>query len=139
MGLPLIWTAMLTQYAIRSEPDREAMQQRYLDVPEYMPRGALLEFSPTHWVEHPKRDRIPSPVIEGWVVRPMFYFPAWSCGRPEPKTKLLMHRPGCVPRIQMTQYEKVGALISLVALLALLMQGGIRKRLQLFHRRLAMT
>lgn len=138
MALPLVWSGILTQYAIGSAPNHNALQ-RHIDVSEYLPRGAQLEFSPTHWLEHPKRGRIPPPVIKEWVVRPVFYFPAWSCGHPEPKTKLLMHRPGCVPQIQMTQFEKFGALISLAALLALLMRGRLRRQLQRFHGPLAAT
>lgn len=133
MALPLVWTAISTQYQPPVPdpyaPHRDAVQQRYVDVSEYLPPGAQLEF-PTHWVDHPKRGRIPPPIVEGWVVRPVFYFPAWSCGRPEPKTKLLMHRPGCLPKIQMTHFEKLGALISLVALLALIMRGAIGKKLE---------
>lgn len=120
MVLPLAWMLVLTQLPTGPAPDRAAVERRHVDVAEYLPPGAKNKPSPTHWYDRPRQGRIPRPAMEGWIVEPVFYFPAWSCGRPEPATKLLMHRPGCNPRIRLTTYEIIGGLISFAALLVLL-------------------
>ena len=66
---------------------------------------------------------LPPPQGPGKVVEPHFYFPAWSCGEMHPQTKLLMHNPGCNPRIIWTREEIVGALITLLSLAALAWLG----------------
>jgi uncharacterized membrane protein len=129
MALPLVWAAVLTQAPRANAPDRAAVEKRYIDLTENLPPGAKTGKSPRHWYENPREGRIPPPKVEGWVVEPVFYFPAWSCGQVEPNTKLLMHRPDCAPRIRATGYEKLGGLVSLAALLFLLVQLG-RKRLR---------
>ncbi len=63
------------------------------------------------------RGRIPPPEVAGMIVRPVFYFPRWSCGEPEPRTKLLMHRPDCSPRPVVTGWEKGALALSLLSLL----------------------
>ena len=127
--LPLVWTGVLTQLPRGPAPDRVAVERRYVDVTEYLPPGAKNKPSPTHWYQQPRQGRIP-PKVEGWIVEPVFYFPAWSCGQMEPTTKLLMHRPGCIPRIRQTAYEKIGSLISFATLLILLFQLAQEKRRQ---------
>jgi hypothetical protein len=57
------------------------------------------------------------------VVEPKFYFPAWSCGVPEPETQLLMHRPDCQPHLQWTLAERLGGAISVLFALVLLTVG----------------
>jgi hypothetical protein len=61
------------------------------------------------------------------VVEPIFYFPAWSCGAPEPRTQLLMHRPDCQPRLVWTLPERIGAAIS-AGFALLLLAFGLRSR-----------
>ncbi len=63
--------------------------------------------------------RIPPPRVPGMIVRPTFYFPRWSCGEPEPRTKLLMHPPTCTPEPIMTGWEKAGLGLSLLSLLGI--------------------
>jgi hypothetical protein len=65
------------------------------------------------------KPRVPPPSVPGKIVEPHFYFPAWSCGKEEPRTQLLMHEPSCRPTIAWTWSEKLGAMVSLVAALAL--------------------
>ena len=120
VALPLIWTGVLLRFPHDPGPHRIALEQRHLDVAEYLPPGAKDPANWKAWVEQPRQGRIPLPEIEGWIVRPTFYFPGWSCGQPEPRTRLLMHRPGCDPQLRPTTPEKIGAAISLVALLILL-------------------
>ena len=110
-------------------PDRADVEQRHVDVREYLPAGTARDGGHRHWLEHPRDGRIPPPVVKGWIVEPFFYFPAWSCGQPEPRTKLLMHRAGCEPRLKLTAYETIGGLVSLAALLVLLIFGRARRQL----------
>jgi hypothetical protein len=128
LALPLVWMGVLMQVPRANAPDRAAVEQRHLDVREYLPAGTPRDGGHRHWLEHPRQGRIPPPSVKGWVVEPFFYFPAWSCGQPEPSTKLLMHRPGCEPRLGMTSYERIGTLVSLLALLVLLFQLMLAKR-----------
>jgi uncharacterized protein (TIGR03382 family) len=98
------------------------------DVPEYLPPGVLnraLDVSAVQ--DHLVPYRNP-PSISGKVVEAHFYFPAWSCGTAEPRTKLLMHDPSCTPKIVRTKPEKLGAAISLAALLLLAGAALVRRR-----------
>lgn len=127
IALPLVWTVVSTQFPHGPAPSRFEMEQLHVDVAEYLPKGTKTRPNPTHWYQRPREGRWPPPAVEGWVVEPVFYFPSWSCGREEPKTKLLMHPPGCEPRIQLTIYEKIGGFVSLLALLALLIAWARRR------------
>jgi hypothetical protein len=65
------------------------------------------------------------------MVKPVFYFPRWSCGEPEPRTKLLMHRPDCRPEPVMTGWEKGGLALSLLSLLLVTgLAVGARRRVR---------
>lgn len=91
------------------------------DVAEYLPRGAQ-GGTPIFPTPAELRERAePLPVRPGWVVKPLFYFPAWRCAVPEPVTKLIMHRPDCEPELVRLPIEKTGFVISLAALVLLLL------------------
>ena len=128
MALPLGWMVAITQLPRDPTPDPVEIEELRVDVSEYLPPGAKNKPSATHWYRNPREGRIPPPRVEGWVVKPVFYFPSWSCGQPEPKTKLLMHRPECVPEIELTIYEKIGGLISVAALIVLLLHQALARR-----------
>ena len=103
----------------------EQLQARYPDVEEYLPRGVIALDDTDAKLDDVVKGRIPPPKVPGMIVEPTFYFPAWSCGTVHEPTKLLMHEPGCTPRIVWTREEWVGALVSLIALLCL---GGLALR-----------
>ncbi|MDP9421416.1 MAG: 6-pyruvoyl-tetrahydropterin synthase-related protein [Pseudomonadota bacterium] len=127
IGLPLAWAVVVTQLAGGLSPNRGEAIRRHIDVAEYMPPGVQQEDRRVPWLDEPRAGRIPPPAVEGWIVRPTFYFPAWSCGQPEPRTKLLMHRPSCTPRLELTAYEKIGGLISLLSLLIIIAQSVVMR------------
>lgn len=128
LAVPLLWSAVLASTPHEPGPDRLAVEQHHLDVTEYVPPGALQPDDTAPWLASPREGRVPAPEVPGWSVQPTFYFPAWSCAVPEPKTKLLMHRPDCRPQLRMTPQEKIGAAISLAALLALVTAFAMKLR-----------
>lgn len=134
LSLPLLWTTILIMTPHEAGPDRAAVVNRHLDVVEYLPPGTTRSAEGRPWLETPRAGRVPPPVHDGWVVEPIFYFPSWSCGVPEPQTKLLMHRPDCTPRLIWTDQERIGGAISLVALLSLVACGLISRRRRLLAR-----
>jgi hypothetical protein len=89
------------------------------DAYEYLPKGVIQPGQTSTTLQEVLKPRVPPPNVPGNVVEPHFYFPAWSCGKEEPRTQLLMHEPSCRPTIAWTWSEKLGAMISLVAALAL--------------------
>lgn len=107
----------------------DLLAARHPDVPENLPPGPRPYSWPSRWaLDLAQRHR--APVRQGEVtVEPVFYFPAWrvACaGRdvaafPDPATGLLAHRGSdCARRLGWTGAEKIGAAISLIALLLLL-------------------
>jgi hypothetical protein len=106
----------------------DLLAARHPDVPENLPPGPRPYSWPSRWALD-LAARHPAPVRQGEVtVEPLFYFPAWrvTCaGRdaaafPDPATGLLAHRgTGCATALGWTGAEKIGAAISLVALLLL--------------------
>lgn len=120
--LPLALTAALYRLPPPSKPLTSYLD-RHRDVAEHLPRGFLERPGET-----PRPDEIARRIEgvrapPGWVVRRTFYFAAWTCAVPEPRTKLVMHRPDCTPRLERLPAEKIGALLSLAALLALVLLG----------------
>jgi hypothetical protein len=104
------------------------LAQRHPDVPENLPPGARPYSWPSRWaLDLAARHR--APVRQGEVaVEPVFYFPSWrvTCAGqavetfPDPATGLLAHGgTGCRATLEWTAPEKVGAAISLLALLLL--------------------
>lgn len=107
--------------------DLEGLRARHPDAYEYLPKGVMKPGQTSATLNEVLSTRVPPPAVNGMVVEPHFYFPAWSCGREEPRTQLLMHRPSCSPVIVWTNAEKLGGLISLMGGL-LLIGVGMRRR-----------
>jgi hypothetical protein len=105
-----------------ADHDIAFLRTHHPDVIEYLPPGVI---APGHNDVAWSRLRLPQ--VPGMVVEPTFYFPAWSCGVPEPKTQLLMHRPDCRPRLTLTLPERIGAAIS-AAFALILLALGLRAR-----------
>ena len=95
--------------------DVAALRANHPDVPENLPRGVVRPGTRDDTLLTDLRAPDPLPAVPGMVVEPTFYFPAWSCGEPEPRTKLLMHPPDCTPRLVRTWEEHLGLLISVAA------------------------
>lgn len=105
------------------------LAERHPDVPENLPPGV----GPPGWPSRRALELAVShrvPLRQGGVtIEPVFYFPAWrvTCAGGEvetfadPATGLLAHDgAGCTRALVWTGAEKIGALISLLALAALL-------------------
>lgn len=113
-----------------SAPNGErAMQERHPDVPENLPPGDRPYTWPSRWaLEVAATHR--QPRFDGrTTVEPVFYFPAWQvecAGRPvptfpSPDHQLLAYAGrGCSRSLVWTSPERIGALISLFALIALI-------------------
>ena len=105
------------------------LAERHPDVPENLPPGQRPYSWPSRWgLDLAERHR--APIREGEVtVEPVFYFPAWrvtcaggaeAAAFPDPATGLLAHRgTGCTRALAWTGPEKIGAAISLLALILL--------------------
>jgi hypothetical protein len=120
--IPLALTAAVYRLPPHSSP-LSSYLERHRDVAEHLPRGFLERSGDT-----PRPDEIARRIAGaraplGWVLRRTFYFPAWTCAAPEPRTKLIMHRPDCTPRLERLPVENIGALLTLAALLALILSG----------------
>lgn len=102
-----------------SQADVKMLTTLHPDVVEYLPPGLV---PPLGAGDNFSLDRIRSspPAVPGMVVSTRFFFPAWSCGLPEPSTKLLMHAPDCLPTLRWTPAEIAGNWISLLAAAVLL-------------------
>jgi len=108
----------------------EWVKSHYPDVPEYLPRGERPYSMPSIWAIELGSDLRAATRQNGVTVEPVFYFPSWrvKCeGRsvqtfPAQDTRLLAFRgDACSRSLGFTSAEIVGALISLVALGALMM------------------
>jgi hypothetical protein len=120
-ALPLALSLTLLPGVAVPIGDVDALRASHPDTYEYLPRGVIRPSETNVHLSNVLRDRIPPPHVPGMVVEPKFYFPAWSCGVPEPRTQLLMHKPGCAPAIRWTLPEWIGAAISLASILLLLL------------------
>lgn len=130
-ALPLLVSASLLPGLGTPPSDLNRLKSVHPDVREYLPKG-VLETQPHVLLKDVLATRVPPPHVDGMVVEQRFYFPAWSCGRAEPRTQLLMHQPDCSPRIIWTATEKLGAAISLLSGLILLgLIGWKRRRTQI--------
>lgn len=120
-ALPLLVSAILLAGFQPRQNDVARLRAMHPDVYEYLPKGALQGDATNVRLKDLLASRLPPPRVPGMVVEPTFYFPAWSCGEPEPRTLLLMHAPGCTPRLRWTWPERVGATISAATALLLLL------------------
>lgn len=124
--LPLALTAALYRVPQQSTPLDSALA-RHRDVAEHLPRGFLASPGDTPRPEEIERRIAGVRAPPGWIVRRTFYFPAWRCAVPEPRTRLVMHRPDCTPRLERLPIELAGMLLSLAGLAALAFLG-LRRR-----------
>lgn len=99
----------------------EELARDHPDELEYLPKGTvaldpqILSLKTAAIV----KGRLPSPTVPRRIVEPHFYFPSWSCGEIEPRSKLLMHDEKCRPHIIWTGVEKLGASLTGLAMLIL--------------------
>ena len=129
-AIVLILARLITTAAPDSPPFGDKVIREYHpDVPENLPPGQRPYSWPSKWALQLSTEHR-QPQFDGKVtVEPVFYFPAWQvrCAGsevatfPAPKTELLAHEgSGCSRSLVSTSAEKVGAAISLAALLLLL-------------------
>jgi hypothetical protein len=118
-ALPLLVSLIVVRGFHPAIGEFARLQSLHPDTYEYLPIGVMKPGQTSTTLRDVLAQRVPPPKVAGMVVEPHFYFPAWSCGRPEPRTQLLMHAPSCMPRIVPTLPEKMGAFISLLACLLL--------------------
>jgi hypothetical protein len=123
IAVPMIFAPLLSAPPASTAPTLETLRALHPDAYAFVPPGVVAPGLSE--AEQAKVDisiaRIPPPQVPGMVVEPVFYFPSWSCGVPEPRTQLLMHRPGCNPQIVRTPPERLGAAISAIAGLLVLL------------------
>jgi hypothetical protein len=122
-GLALLMSARILPGFHIGEPAISSLSGHHPDVYEYLPRGVIEPGRTREKLSEVTGPRLPPPRVPGMVVEPVFYFPAWSCGEPEPRTQLLMHRPDCRPHLIWTTPERIGGAISACFALLLLAFG----------------
>lgn len=131
----LLWTTFLLMagFIIDAQPDAPSfgdrvMREYHPDVPENLPPGNRPYSWPSKWALDVARSHRQPKFNGKTTVEPVFYFPAWQVicnGRPVPtfaasQTELLSYEGhGCGRSLIWTMAEKVGASISLLALLLL--------------------
>jgi hypothetical protein len=115
IALPLLVSLMVLPGTRAPAQDLNRLKALHPDVYEYLPKGVMRPGQTGSTLAEVMAPRIPPPHVAAMVVEPHFYFPAWSCGTIEPRTQLLMHKPGCRPHIGWTMAEMVGAIISALA------------------------
>jgi hypothetical protein len=128
----LVSAANLKFLSLESPFSISFLAERHPDVPENLPKGARTTSWPSRWaLDLASSHRRPA-IVEGNVVEPLFYFPAWRVrcqGRevatwPDAETQLLSYRGDrCRLRLAPTWPELAGAALSAFALLALLALG----------------
>jgi len=127
-ALPLAVSLMVLPGFHTVSSDLGRLQSVHPDVYEYLPKGVMKPGQTSARLSDVLATRVPPPHVAAMIVEPHFYFPAWSCGRVEPRTQLLMHDAACAPRIVWTTAEKIGAAISLLAGLFLLVLAVLGRR-----------
>ena len=120
-ALPLIVSVAILPGVYNAPRDMGRLRAVHPDAYEYLPKGVLGPNQLNAKLSDVTATRIPPPRVTGMVVEPHFYFPAWSCGTEEPSTQLLMHVPDCRPQIVWTMAEKLGAALSTLAALFLML------------------
>jgi hypothetical protein len=110
------------------------VRERYVDVPENLPRGERPYSWPSRWaLAVAATHRLPQ-LANGVTTEPVFYFPGWQvrCNGaavptfPAPDTKLLSYPGrGCTRALALTAAEKMGGAVSVLGLLGLLAGAAI--------------
>lgn len=131
----MIWVSFLLMagFIIAAKPDSanfgdRVMREVHPDVPENLPPGNRPYSWPSKWaLEMGAQHR--SAQFDGKVTRdPVFFFPSWEvrCGArqvatfPDPGTQLLAYEGrGCTRKLVPTTPERIGAVVSLAALLVI--------------------
>ena len=132
----ILWTSFLLMAAfiVAAKPESatfgdSVMRQYHPDVPENLPPGKRPYSWPSRWALKVALAHRQPQFHGGVTIEPVFYFPAWEvrcAGRqvptfPNSQTQLLSHEGrGCSRSLVRTGAEKIGALISSLALLLLL-------------------
>jgi hypothetical protein len=107
----------------------QELAQTHPDVPENLPPGERPYTWPSRWALNLATKHHQPSFANGVTTEPVFYFPAWEvrCGGrrvpsfPAPQSQLLSYRGDhCQRTLGTTAPEKVGALISLTALLLII-------------------
>ena len=128
-ALPLAASLIvLPGFNSRQVRDLARLEAVHPDAYEYLPKGVLAPGQEQAKLGDVLAARVPPPHVSGMVVEPVFYFPAWSCAVPEPKTTLIMHRPDCHPRLVWTAPERIGAAVSAAFALVFLAFGLTTRR-----------
>lgn len=128
--LPLAMTAFIVSAApMRGEVTVEQLRIYHPDVPENLPPGVRPYSWPSRWALGVAAGHRASEFATGITVRPVFYYPTWQvrCGwRVVPAfshdgTQLLSYRgaPNCAMSLMKSGPEKLGAVISVLALIGL--------------------
>jgi len=130
-GPALLMSAQIVRGFHLEAQDMPFLSAHHPDVFEYLPPRVMRSGSSPRLADL-TASRLPPPEVAGMVVEPVFYFPAWSCGVPEPRTQLLMHRPDCTPHLQWTLPERIGAAISAFFALVLFTAAFRPSRRKLF-------
>lgn len=125
-ALPLLVSAIILPGFYTSARDLDRLKHLHPDTYEYLPRGVLAPNETKASLREVLASRVPAPRVEGKVVEERFYFPAWSCGTAESRTQLLVHDPSCRPQLIMTPSEKVGAALSVLSILILMLLAWTR-------------
>ena len=133
VGVPCLPLLFVTGLIVTGGPPSGGVPMAELralhpDVPENLPPGERPYSWPSKWALGVAASHRRSRFSDGVTVEPTFYFPAWRlvcAGRPVPTfpdgaTQLLSYRgQGCAQKLAWTVPEYIGALISLLGLLAL--------------------
>jgi hypothetical protein len=130
IAVPLLITtgSIVTARTVADVPI-EQLQQLHPDVPENLPPGQRPYTWPSRWALDIAAKNPRATFANGITTDPVFYFPAWevTCqGRrvatfAAPDSQLLAYRgQNCTRRLGWTEPERIGAIISALALLLLI-------------------
>ncbi|HWI88925.1 MAG TPA: 6-pyruvoyl-tetrahydropterin synthase-related protein [Sphingomicrobium sp.] len=134
----LIATAFVS--VARTPPDPVTIAELsalHPDVPENLPPGERPYSWPSIWALDVAKAHRRAQYARGVTTEPLFYFPAWRvrCGDvpvatfPAPDTQLLSYRgKACARSPAVTSAEKIGAAMSLIGFLALIVVIGLGRR-----------
>jgi hypothetical protein len=145
LGLALAPLVAISGFIVTAPPATQGVsiadvRTLHVDVPENLPPGQRPYSWPSRWaVQVAASHRVPQ-VVGGITIEPIFYFPAWQVrcdGTSVPTfaaldTQLLSYSGrNCTRTLGETRPEKIGALISLFGLFALIVvsaSGRLRRK-----------